>query len=105
MKEDWFKGECDGTYTRIGLIELREDKDRFSFVPDYVWEQIDYEVAAGECEYADNYRACRWSINPTKFANEKKAYYQAQREGCCGFFDSTFTYQGQKWLIGFNYGH
>ena len=104
LEEKWFKGECDGTYTRIGLIELQEDKATFGFVPDYVWEQIDYEIARGEYECVNNYRACRWALDSTKFADEKQAYEQARESGCYGFFDSKFTYQGEQWCIGFNYG-
>ena len=31
MEEDWFKGVCDGTYTRIGFIELMEKETKYEY--------------------------------------------------------------------------
>lgn len=63
-------------------------------------EELDYQVARHDLEYADNYRVAR-----VNYAGEMEAYYEAQRYGCCGTFEWSLTIDGQKFLIGCNYGH
>lgn len=75
-------------------------KDDFKNIPDAVWDELDYQVARHELEYADNYRAYN------RDTKEHKADYQrAQDSGCCGFFETRVTIDGQRYTIGCNYGH
>ncbi len=72
----------------------------FEQVPKQVWENLEYEIARAELEYADNYRAYR-----VKDDLCREAFLQAVRQGCCGSFESSTTVAGDKWIIGCNYGH
>jgi len=55
-----------------------------------------------ECryEFADNFRFARQDN-----ADEIRTYQNAYDHGCCGFYDTDLTVDGQTILIGFNYGH
>lgn len=51
-------------------------------------------------EFVDNYR-----VNPDTPEGEKN-HRKMQRKGCCGYFDTAIKCtSGNKYLIGFNYGH
>lgn len=63
-------------------------------------EELNYQVARHDLDYADNYRIAR-----TSYAGEMEVYYDAQRRGCCGQFEWSLTIDGEKFLIGCNYGH
>ena len=63
-------------------------------------EDIDYEVARGELDCADNYR---WYKDGD--AEGQKLYEEAREDGCCGSLDTSTFINGQKWFIGCNYGH
>jgi len=51
-------------------------------------------------ECMDNLRVARVGI----FA-EERAYENQKSEGCCGIYDEESEIEGQKDLVGFNYGH
>lgn len=72
----------------------------FNKVPDQVFLDLEYEVAKAELDYADNYRAYRYHDNYLR-----KEYKQAWSQGCCGYFETSTTVDGVKWIIGCNYGH
>jgi len=80
---------------------VKEGKlDRTNTIPHQVWRDIDYEVAKCDLEYADNYRAYRVSDG---YCREE--FDHAYNKGCCGFFQSHTIVDGEKWIIGCNYGH
>lgn len=51
----------------------------------------------------DNYRISRVLEN----GETSKEYQEAKENGCCGFIDKVFTNPktGNKFIIGFNFGH
>ena len=69
-------------------------------VPPQVWADLEYEAARSEKDCIDNFRAYRVKDNFLK-----KEYIQAFNSGCCGVFESSTIVDGDKWIIGFNYGH
>ena len=70
-------------------------------IPTEVRHELQYEIARHELEYADNYRAYRVRDN-FLFDDWSTAYHQ----GCCGSFDTVITLKnGEKWIVGCNYGH
>ena len=72
----------------------------FNAVPEQVWDDLQYEIERNELEYADNFRAYRVSDD---FLRE--AFDEAERSGCCGFFQTHTVVDSEKWIIGCNYGH
>jgi len=70
------------------------------FVPEQVWADLEYEIARAELEYADNLRAYRY-----KDGRGLEAYKRAERRGCCGSFETSTMVEGEKWIIGCNFGH
>lgn len=51
-------------------------------------------------EYSDNFRFAK--------ADDKQAillYKLLKNKGCCGFYDEIIELEGEKYFIGFNYGH
>lgn len=69
-------------------------------VPEAVWDDLDYEVGRNGLEYTDNYRAFRW-----RDGFMKQQYKYRERKGCCGSFETSTTYDGDRWIIGCNHGH
>jgi hypothetical protein len=69
-------------------------------VPKQVWEDLEYEIARRELEYADNFRAYRY-IDQYLY----KEYMESKNKGCCGEYESSTRVNGQQWIIGCNYGH
>jgi hypothetical protein len=51
-------------------------------------------------EYPDNLRCAKASSQ-----EEVIEYFRRAKNGCCGFFDEEIEVDGEKFLIGFNYGH
>ena len=72
----------------------------FEAVPFEVWEDLQYEIARSDLEYADNFRAYRFRDN---YLFDE--FQKAERNGCCGVFQSHTVVNGEKWIIGCNYGH
>ena len=68
--------------------------------PDGVMEALDYQVGRNDLEYADNYRAFRDKDNFLK-----DSFLAKESTGCCGFFEDAVTVNGEKWIVGCNYGH
>ena len=63
-------------------------------------EDLNYEIARHNLEYADNYRAA------IKGNHESEQDYNAViKRGCCGRFDTTTVINGITYMIGCNYGH
>ena len=77
-----------------------DDLPNFSKVPQEVWEDLKYEIARNDLDYADNYRAYRY-----KDSFLKDEFIKADNQGCCGCFESHTVVDGEKWIIGANYGH
>lgn len=73
---------------------------KFENVPEQVWKDLEYEIGRHDLEYADNYRAYRYRDDL-----HKDEFMYAERCGCCGSFTSSTTVDGEKWIIGCNYGH
>lgn len=57
------------------------------------------EVSKGY-DFADNFRCGKIGKS-----SSMRAYNREKESGCCGFFDDFVEYNGNKYLIGFNYGH
>ena len=72
----------------------------FEYVPMEVWEDLEYEIMRAQLDYADNYRAYRYSDGWYK-----EAFKAAARRGCCGDFQSHTIINGEKWIIACNHGH
>lgn len=51
-------------------------------------------------EFMDNYRV----FKPGN-VQEWIEYEKAQEDGCCGFYDEWIELNGEKFYVGFNYGH
>ena len=75
-------------------------REAFAEVPGWVWEDLEYEIARAELEYADNFRAYRPRDN--KYASQ---YEMAEGAGCCGSFETAVKEDGERWIVGCNYGH
>jgi len=71
-----------------------------TIIPEEVWDDLRYEIARNGLEYADNFRAYRYS---DEYGYEQ--FLKKQNNGCCGFFHSHTKVAGEKWIIGCNYGH
>lgn len=69
-------------------------------VPKEVWEDLRYEIARNDLDNADNFRAYRYNDDFLK-----DAFLESVRRGCCGNFQSHTVVDGEKWIIGCNYGH
>ncbi len=69
-------------------------------IPQEVWDDLRYEIARNGLENADNFRAYRMRGHLGY-----EAYLNARNTGCCGFFESSTMVDGEKWIIGCNYGH
>ncbi len=73
----------------------------FAEVPPEVWDDLRYQVGREGLDYDDNYRAYR-----VHDGFLKEAFVQADRNGCCGSYESsTLDATGAKWIIGCNHGH
>lgn len=59
-----------------------------------------FETFDAEYECMDNYRAA-----PVGDEAAEAEYEQIKESGCCGRHDEIVEVNGQKWHIGFNYGH
>ena len=65
-----------------------------------VLEEINYQSARSGDECVDNCRAYR------VFDNFNKAKFdKAVRMGCCGEGHGNVIINGDKWIVGWNYGH
>jgi hypothetical protein len=51
-------------------------------------------------DYTDNFR-----IAEQGNLEQELLYKQAQKKGCCGFYDEIIEVEGRQFLVGFNYGH
>tara|TARA_Y100001938_G_C7786465_1_gene280431 strand:- start:190 stop:426 length:237 start_codon:yes stop_codon:yes gene_type:complete len=73
---------------------------KFPNVPKEVWYELELQIAENNLEYADNYRAYRVSdgLHFDEFVKRYKA-------GCCGSYENGMNYNGERWIIGCNYGH
>jgi hypothetical protein len=70
-------------------------------LPEEVVAAIDYEVGRHDLEYADTYRGYR--VGDIDGENE---FDRSRDAGCCGSFESNVILEnGDKWIIGCNYGH
>lgn len=72
----------------------------FKEVPQEVWEDLRYEIARNDLYNADNFRAYRYKDNWLK-----REFKLSVNRGCCGSFQSHTMVEGEKWIIGCNYGH
>lgn len=61
-------------------------------------EELQYQIARHNLDYADSYRMAFFDDD-----EQVEAYDDART--CCGSFDYTMTVNGQRVLIGCNYGH
>lgn len=75
-------------------------KEAFAEVPGWVWEDLDYEIARADLEYSDNLRAYRF-----RDLKHFKQFREAEARGCCGSFETVVARDGEKWIVGCNYGH
>lgn len=67
-------------------------------VGNWLQDVAEYEMAKYDC--ADNLRVAERGV-----WQEEEAFIEQGNRGCCGCFESEWTYKGRKFLIGFNYGH
>jgi len=72
----------------------------FANVPDQVWDDLEYEIGRNGLDYADNYRAYR-----VKDGYLLPEFVAARKRGCCGEFETSTIVNGDKWIVGCNYGH
>lgn len=63
-------------------------------------EDLNYEIARHNLDYADNFRAAIRGNHESE-----DAYYALAKRGCCGRFDTTTVINGITYMIGCNYGH
>jgi hypothetical protein len=61
---------------------------------------LEYEVQKNDLDCADNYRAYKYGDDVGLHK-----YTELENQGCCGFFQSHTVINGEKWIIGCNYGH
>jgi hypothetical protein len=82
---------CNGKYDALDNYDVEYQE---------AMEDLQYEIDKNGLECADNYRAYRVSD-----AKGKAEFLSQKRSGCCGFFGSHTMINGNKWIIGCNYGH
>lgn len=98
---DWLAtNKVKSGYSISRTKEFEGAVEGFVGVPLQVWEDLRYEIARSELECADNFRAYRHKDK--KFFNQ---FMEAKDKGCCGCFESNTLVDGEKWIIGCNYGH
>jgi hypothetical protein len=69
-------------------------------IPQEVWDDLNYEIAREGLDYVDNFRAYRYHDG-----YGLAEFNKSRDNGCCGFFQSHTKVDGEKWIIGCNYGH
>lgn len=70
-------------------------------LPSDVLRELLLEIVKAELEYADNFRGYRYKDK--HLFNE---FIKAKDQGCCGVFETyVFDDEGNKWIVGCNYGH
>ena len=84
----------------MGTLRLAQEIDMWEDIPREVFDDLMYEINKNDLECADNYRAYRFSDK-----KHYEEYRKAEERGCCGFFQSHTMVDGEKWIIGCNYGH
>ena len=87
----------------IECVHLNEDKvaemteaDQLTLAKTKLQEIIE---VSGYC-FADNFRYARIDD-----LDAIRAYREAKKDGCCGFYDGRTIIHGYEWMIGCNYGH
>jgi hypothetical protein len=65
-----------------------------------VWGDLEYEIARTGEECGDNFRAYR-----AKDLFLFEQFIAAAKSGCCGVLETSTIVDGEKWVIGCNYGH
>ncbi len=75
-------------------------------VPEKVHKRIEEAIIGKgtedrpEYEYTDNERA--YKVGEVQW----QAVFETKKEhGCCGCYEEEIEIDGEKWVIGFNYGH
>ena len=73
-----------------------------NYCPKSIVEEIDYQVARNNLEYASSYRAM-----PYRALKDNSSAYMRYKKliSCCGLWESSVSIDGHKWIIGCNYGH
>ena len=69
-------------------------------IPEDILKEILYRTIELNLEFADNFRAYR-----VRDGYLRDEFVKAVARGCCGVYEHGTTYQGDKWVIGCNYGH
>lgn len=83
----------ESTHIPISSLEkLTDDEYRF------IIKKL--QKASKGFDFADNFRCGKIGKS-----SSMRAYTREKKSGCCGFFDDLVEYNGNKYLIGFNYGH
>lgn len=87
----------------IGGFEAK-NKERYSYhhiskeIIDWAWNTYFHPFAG---MYPDNFRMARiWK------SSDMRRYQREKKTGCCGFFDElVIGPDGNKYMVGLNYGH
>ena len=85
------------------LVDRRRSyMKEFYKVPQEVWDDLEYQIKTQLADEpcVDNRRAFRY-----KDGLHESDFIKADKSGCCGFFRSHTIVDGDKWIIGCNYGH
>lgn len=90
----------DDTHQDTTCEQCGERLPRFQLAPCEVWRDLEIEIAKTGLEFADNFRAYRYSDGWYVLD-----FVAAEESGCCGFFTSWTVVNGEKWIIGCNHGH
>ena len=99
--------EYFGSIHNVPEHSVKRMTDRWEHVPgetiiypDEVMEALDYEVGRNDLDFADNYRAFRDRDNFLK-----NSFLEKESTGCCGGFETAVTVNGERWIVGCNFGH
>ena len=83
------------------MKKYSEDELSHCGLPKEVLYELDYEIARADLDYHDNYRGYRFKDN---YLFEE--YKRRAESGCCGVFETQVILEnGDKWIVGCNYGH
>jgi hypothetical protein len=70
-------------------------------IPEDVLRELRYEIGRADLDCANNYRAYR-----CKDSHLYDEWMAARKRGCCGFYETSIVDDnGDRWMVGCNYGH
>ena len=72
----------------------------FNDVPKNVWDELEIQIHLNLLECTNKRRAYRVSDGL-----HKEQFIAACNSGQCGVYESSTIHNGEKWIIGCNYGH